>query len=57
MRQNKRNIGEESEHSPTNGERDPQKLASFRDPRCSRSEEEIAKELTGHWREDHLFRF
>jgi len=38
-----------------NGERDPLKLASFRDPRCSRSEEEIAKELTGHWREDHLF--
>ena len=38
-----------------NGERDPRKLASFRDPRCSRSEEEIAKELTGHWREDHLF--
>lgn len=38
-----------------NGERDPRKLASFRDWRCSRSEEEIAKELTGHWREDHLF--
>jgi len=38
-----------------NGERDPRKLAKFRDPRCSRSEEEIAKELTGHWREDHLF--
>jgi transposase len=38
-----------------NGERDPRKLASFRDPRCSRSQEEIAKELTGHWREDHLF--
>jgi transposase len=38
-----------------NGERDPRKLASFRDWRCSRSEEEIAKELSGHWREDHLF--
>lgn len=37
------------------GERDPAKLARFRDRRCSRSEEEIAKELTGHWREDHLF--
>ena len=38
-----------------NGERDPRKLAKFRDRRCSRSEEEIANELTGHWREDHLF--
>jgi transposase len=37
------------------GERDPRKLAGFRDRRCSRSEEEIAQELTGHWREDHLF--
>jgi transposase len=38
-----------------NGERDAQKLAQLRDPRCRRSEEEIAEELTGHWREDHLF--
>ena len=38
-----------------NGERNPQKLAQLRDPRCRRSEEEIAEELTGHWREDHLF--
>jgi transposase len=37
------------------GERDPRKLAGFRDRRCSRSEEQIAQELTGHWREDHLF--
>ena len=37
------------------GERNPQKLAKLRDPRCRRSEEEIAEELTGHWREDHLF--
>lgn len=37
------------------GERDPLKLASLRDPRCRRSEQEIAGELTGHWREDHLF--
>lgn len=37
------------------GERDPLKLASLRDPRCRRSEQEIAEELTGHWREDHLF--
>jgi transposase len=37
------------------GERDARKLAKFRDPRCQRSEAEIAGELTGHWREDHLF--
>jgi transposase len=37
------------------GERDPGKLAKFRDSRCKRSEEEIAEQLTGHWREDHLF--
>ena len=36
------------------GERDPRKLAKLRDRRC-RSEEEIAKQLSGHWREDHLF--
>jgi transposase len=37
------------------GERDPRKLAQLRDPRCRKSEEKIAEELTGHWREDHLF--
>jgi transposase len=37
------------------GERDPSKLAELRDPRCHRSQEEIAEELRGHWREDHLF--
>lgn len=37
------------------GERDPQKLAQLRDRRCSKSVEEIAEQLTGHWREDHLF--
>lgn len=37
------------------GERDPVKLAALRDARCQRSEEQIAKLLTGHWREDHLF--
>src|SRR6478672_3162479 len=37
------------------GERDPRKLAQLRDPRCRKSEEEIAEQLTGHWREDHLF--
>jgi transposase len=37
------------------GERDAIKLAKMRDPRCSKSEEEIAEQLRGHWREDHLF--
>ena len=38
-----------------NGERDAQKLATLRDPRCRKSVEEIAEQLNGHWREDHLF--
>lgn len=37
------------------GERDPKRLAKLRDPHCRKSEEEIAEELSGHWREDHLF--
>ncbi len=37
------------------GERDAVKLAQLRDRRCRKSEEEIAEQLTGHWREDHLF--
>jgi hypothetical protein len=37
------------------GERDSRKLARLRDPGCPKSEEEIAEELSGHWREDHLF--
>lgn len=37
------------------GERDPRKLAKLRDWRCRKSQEEIANQLTGHWREDHLF--
>lgn len=37
------------------GERDPKKLAQLRDPGCRNSEEVIAAELTGHWRQDHLF--
>jgi hypothetical protein len=37
------------------GERDAQKLAQLRDPRCSKTEQEIAEQLRGHWREDHLF--
>jgi transposase len=38
-----------------NGERDARKLAQLRDPRCRKSEQEIAEQLNGHWREDHLF--
>lgn len=37
------------------GERDPHKLAAFRDKRCRKKEDEIAKALTGTWREEHLF--
>jgi transposase len=37
------------------GERDPQVLAQFRDPRCKRSEAEIAQSLTGNYRAEHLF--
>ena len=37
------------------GERDARKLATLRDPRCHKSEEEISEQLNGHWREDHLF--
>jgi transposase len=37
------------------GERDARKLAQLRDRRCRKSEEEIAEQLSGHWREDHLF--
>jgi transposase len=38
-----------------NGERDPRKLAQLRDWRCHQSEAAIAEQLTGNWREDHLF--
>jgi len=37
------------------GERDGRKLARLRAPRCRKSEKEIAEQLSGHWREDHLF--
>src|SRR5882672_4814854 len=37
------------------GERDPHKLAAFRDPRVKASEEEIARSLEGNWQEDLLF--
>jgi transposase len=37
------------------GERDPQKLAEFRDARVKASKEEVARSLEGHWQEDLLF--
>jgi hypothetical protein len=37
------------------GERDPQKLARFRDWRVKASREEIARSLEGNWQEDLLF--
>jgi transposase len=37
------------------GDRSPKSLAKHRDPRCRKSEEEIARYLTGNWREEHLF--
>jgi len=37
------------------GERDPHKLAAFRDPRVQASQEEIARSLEGNWQEDLLF--
>jgi transposase len=37
------------------GERDARQLAKLRHPRCNQTEEEIAEQLSGHWREDHLF--
>src|SRR5215471_4694037 len=37
------------------GERDPQRLATFRDKRCKHDQATIAKALEGHWRAEHLF--
>jgi len=37
------------------GERDPARLAVHRDYRCHKSVEQIARYLTGTWREEHLF--
>ncbi len=37
------------------GEREPLTLAQLRDPNCTSSQEQIAKALTGTWREEHLF--
>lgn len=37
------------------GERNPHTLAAMRNYRCKKDEAEIAKALTGTWREEHLF--
>jgi transposase len=37
------------------GIRNPEQLASLRDPGCKHSAEEIEKALTGTWREEHLY--
>jgi transposase len=37
------------------GERNPHKLAQFRDERCKKSAAEIAKSLEGHYQREHLF--
>jgi transposase len=37
------------------GQRDPQKLAAFRDPRVKAGEEQIARSLEGNWQQDLLF--
>lgn len=37
------------------GERDPARLAQHRDPRCRKSATEIARHLSGNWRDEHLF--
>lgn len=37
------------------GERDPVKLAQYRDPRCRSSQADIAKALTGHYRPQYVF--
>jgi transposase len=37
------------------GERDPQMLAQYRDPRIKASKEKLIKSLEGNWREEQLF--
>ncbi len=42
-------------HAIVEGERDPARLANMRDRRCDKNREEIERELTGNWRDEHLF--
>jgi len=37
------------------GEHDPHRLASLRDPKCAKCEEEIARALQGNYKAEHLF--
>lgn len=37
------------------GDHDPKRLAEYRDYRCGKSQEEIAKALEGNYRSEHLF--
>jgi transposase len=37
------------------GDRDPQRLATYREKRCTHDHATIAKALEGHWRTEHLF--
>src|SRR5208337_3787578 len=40
---------------PLDVERDPARLAAFRDARCKNDEAVIARALEGTWRDEHLF--
>lgn len=42
-------------HAILDGQRDPKKLAEYRDKRCRKSEEEIEASLNGFYQEDQLF--
>ena len=42
-------------HAIIKGERDPSSLARYRDVRCKKTDDEIARALDGHYREEHLF--
>ena len=37
------------------GERDPMRLAKYRQDNCKQTEKQIARALQGNWREEHLF--
>ena len=38
-----------------NGQRNPEQLSDYRDRRCKKSVQEIARSLHGHYRDEHLF--
>lgn len=42
-------------HAILDGEREPPVLVQYRDPRCKRDVETLAKALRGHYRDEHLF--